>query len=244
MTDSPFRARDPIANDAAETILESGDMEILGRMPWSSNGTFLADVCHEDQLVQAVYKPLRGERALWDFPPGLHKREAATYMLSEALGWSLIPPTIIREGPLGTGSVQLFIPCDFEVHYFHLLEEPAHHHTLQQFCAFDIAANSTDRKGGHVLIDDAGSIWGIDNGLTFHQEFKLRTVIWDWAGEELPADIQSDLQNLLDAGVPEPLAALLDPFENDALITRIRALVRNGQFPTDPSGRRYPWPLV
>ncbi len=241
---SPFRDRGPIENADAERILETGDVEVLGRMPWSSNATFLVDICEGDTVVQGVYKPVRGERPLWDFPPGLHKREVATYRLSEALGWSIIPPTVLRDGPLGTGSLQLFVPCDFETHYFHLLEEERHHHTLQRFCAFDIAANSTDRKGGHLLIDAQDHIWGIDNGLTFHAEFKLRTVIWDWAGEQIPADIVEDLQSLLDRGLPEELACLLDPFEADAVLTRIRALVQAGVFPRDPTGRRHPWPLV
>ncbi len=241
---SPFRDRGPIANAHAEQVLETGEVEVLGRMPWSSNATFLVDVCEGDTIVQGVYKPVRGERPLWDFPSGLHKREVASYRLSEALGWSIIPPTVLRDGPLGRGSLQLFVPCDFEQHYFHLLEEERHHHTLQRFCAFDIVANSTDRKGGHLLIDAQDQIWGIDNGLTFHAEFKLRTVIWDWAGEPVPADILDDLQGLLEGGLPDDLAELLDPFESDAVRTRARALVRAGVFPRDPTGRRYPWPMV
>ena len=242
--ESPFRDRGPVANAAAEVTLLEGELEVLGRMPWSSNATFLVDVCHRDQLLQGIYKPLRGERPLWDFPSGLHKREVAAYRLSEALGWSIIPPTVLRDGPAGEGSLQLFIPCDYEQHYFHLLEDEANAHVLQRFCAFDIAANSTDRKGGHLLIDAQHQIWGIDNGLTFHAEFKLRTVIWDWADEPIPEDIRSDLHELLEAGAPDELTELLDPVEVDAMESRIRTLVRNGRFPVDPTGRRYPWPLV
>ncbi len=230
--------------DRAETALEHGDLDVLGRMPWSSNATFLVDVSHGDLLVQGIYKPLQGERPLWDFPSGLHTREVAAYRLSRQLGWSLIPPTVLREGPLGIGSLQLFIPCDYELHYFHFLEEPQHHHTLQRFCAFDVLANSTDRKGGHLVIDDQAHIWGIDNGLTFHAEFKLRTVIWEWAAEPLPTDIRDDTQRLLEEGIDDALGDLLDPFERDAVMTRGRALVREGHFPVDPTGRRYPWPLV
>lgn len=244
MSDAPFRERDPIDNDVAEAILAAGEIDVLGRMPWSSNTTLLCDISHDDTLLQAVYKPLRGERPLWDFPSGLYTREVATYRLSQALGWTLIPPTVLREGPMGVGSLQLFVPCDFERHYFDFLEDEGHHHALQRFCAFDIAANSTDRKGGHLLVDRQEQLWGIDNGLTFHAEFKLRTVIWDWAGEPIPADIRDDLQAFLERGVPDELGALLDTFELDAMLTRTRALVREGHFPTDPTGRRYPWPLV
>ena len=242
--ESPFRERGPIENSRAEEILEDGDLEVLGRMPWSSNATFLVDVCHDDEMVQGVYKPLRGERPLWDFPEGLYQREVATYRLSRALGWSLIPPTVFREGPLGIGSLQLFVPCDFEQHYFDYVPHERYHHTLQRFCAFDIVANSTDRKGGHLVLDAQDHIWGIDNGLTFHTEFKLRTVIWDWAGDPIPADIREDVQALLERGLPEDLTDLLDSFEEDAALTRARALVREGHFPTDPTGRRFPWPLV
>lgn len=244
MSGSPFRDRGPVDNEKAHLVLSQGEVEILGRMPWSSNATLLVDVCHGGNLLQGIYKPLQGERPLWDFPSGLHKREVAAYELSEALGWSLVPPTVLREGPLGIGSIQLFIPCDVEIHYFHLLEDERHHHTLQRFCAFDFAANSTDRKGGHLLLDSQEAIWGIDNGLTFHHEFKLRTVIWDWAGEPIPSDIAEDVQSLLERGLPAELVALLDAIEQDALMTRMRALVRNGEFPVDPTGRRYPWPLV
>jgi uncharacterized repeat protein (TIGR03843 family) len=157
MSDSPFRDRGPVDNKLAQQVLLEGDIEILGRMPWSSNTTLLVDICHDGMVLQGIYKPLQGERPLWDFPAGLHKREVASYQLSEALGWSLIPPTVLREGPLGIGSIQLFIPSDVEIHYFHLLEEDRHHHTLQRFCAFDFAVNSTDRKSGHLLIDSQES---------------------------------------------------------------------------------------
>jgi len=242
--ETPFRDRGPVSRDLAESVLGGGEIELLGRMPWSSNMTFLADVRLDDQLLQGIYKPHKGERPLWDFPSGLYKREVASYRLAKALDWEIIPPTMLRDGPLGPGSLQLFIPCDFSIHYFHILEEERHHHTLQRFCAFDIAANSTDRKGGHMLLDGQDGIWGIDNGLTFHAEFKLRTVIWDFGDENIPADIVTDLGRLLEQGLPDDICELLDPFEVDALHTRMRALVREGRFPVDPGGHRYPWPLV
>ena len=240
----PFRARGPIDDSEALEVLANAEIDVLGRMPWSSNATFLVDLDHEGTVLQGIYKPASGERPLWDFPDGLYVREAAAYDLSAALGWDLVPPTIVRDGPMGDGSLQLFVPCDFEQHYFHLLEDPAHHPTLQRLCAFDVVANSTDRKGGHCLIDAQDHIWAIDNGLTFHAEFKLRTVVWDWAGDEVPQGIRDDLEAFLAAPLPASLTDVLDTFERDALRTRARALMENGRFPTDPTGRRFPWPLV
>ena len=134
MTDeSPFRDRGPITTERALELLQDGDVELLGRMPWSSNATFLVDVCHQGELVQGVYKPGAGERPLWDFPDGLYRREEAAFALGEALGWGLVPPTVVRDGPHGEGSVQLFIPTDFDEHYFTLVEDPDHHHCLYPF---------------------------------------------------------------------------------------------------------------
>jgi uncharacterized repeat protein (TIGR03843 family) len=242
--ESPFRDRPPVGEDLALEALRDGELEILGRMPWSSNATFLVDVHHEEVELQGVYKPGRGERPLWDFPDGLFRREAAAYELSSAMGWDLVPPTVVRDGPLGEGSVQLFIPCDFDEHYFHILEDPSRHHTLQRLCAFDVVVNSTDRKGGHCLLDHHGSIWAIDNGLTFHAEFKLRTVIWEWAGDEIPDDIVEDLVKLFETGAPESVGEILRADECEALAFRTRSLVETRRFPTDPSGRRFPWPLI
>ena len=132
--------------------------------------------------VQAVYKPHRGEQSLWDFPDGLYRREVAAYRLSEALGWGLVPPTVLRDdGPFGTGSVQLFLEADYERHYFTLLEDGGREGELEAFCAFDVVANNADRKSGHVLVDADEHLWGIDHGLCFHAQPKLRTVIWDFA---------------------------------------------------------------
>ncbi|CAN5577314.1 SCO1664 family protein [soil metagenome] len=225
-------------------LLTRADMQIEGRMPWSSNATFLVDLCHEGATAKAVYKPERGERPLHDFPGGLGRREEAAYLLSEALGWGLVPPTIQRDGPLGEGSVQLFVPADFEQHYFTLHEDPVHHDALRAICAFDLVANNTDRKSGHCLLGLDGRIHAIDNGLSFHAEFKLRTVIWEFAAEAIPEPLLDDLAALVEQGLPKPLASLLDPFERDALLTRAGALLRARRFPTDPTGRRYPWPLV
>jgi uncharacterized repeat protein (TIGR03843 family) len=225
-------------------LLRDGDLELLGRMPWSSNGTYLCEVRRGDDVTRAIYKPRRGERPLWDFPSGLDHREVAAYELSYALGWDLVPVTVRRDGPLGVGSVQAFVDADFEQHYFTLIEDEVHHPALQALCAFDLIGNNTDRKSGHVLLGLDGHIRGIDHGLMFHREFKLRTVVWEFGGHPIPAWIVESTAKLIDDGLPDDLAELLDPFERDALVTRARALVSSGCFPVDETGRRYPWPLV
>jgi uncharacterized repeat protein (TIGR03843 family) len=229
---------------AVAVLLDHGEVEVLGRMPWSSNATYLCEVRCGDDSLRAIYKPRRGERPLWDFPSGLDHREVAAYELSQALGWDLVPRTVLREGPLGMGSLQAFVDADFEQHYFTLYERGVHHDALRAMCAFDLIGNNTDRKSGHVLLALDGRIRGIDHGLMFHHEFKLRTVIWEFGGEAIPDPILDSAAALADGGLPDPLAALLDVFERDAVITRARALVDSGCFPIDETGRRYPWPLV
>jgi uncharacterized repeat protein (TIGR03843 family) len=232
-------------DDDVERLLRTGVVEVRGRMPWSSNGTFLVEACEGEARALAVYKPERGERPLWDFPPGLWRREVAAYELSEWLGWGLVPLTVARDdGPLGCGSLQRFVPFDAEAHYFTLLEDESRHDLLRRVCAFDILANSTDRKGGHFLLDGDDRVWLIDNGLSFHAEFKLRTVVWEFGGEPLPDDVATDVARVVDEGVPDALAALLDPFEREGVLARARALLSAGAFPIDQSGRAYPWPLV
>jgi len=232
------------ADVAAHDLLARGEIAVKGRMPWSSNATFLVELRLEDATTLAVYKPGRGERPLWDFPPGLYRREIAAYLLSEALGWGLVPLTVPRDGPLGEGSLQLFIPADFEQHYFTLYERPEHHDGLRRICAFDLLANSTDRKSGHCLLGPDGRIYAVDNGLSFHMEPKLRTVIWEFGGQPIPDGLVVDIRRLLDAELPEELTALLSAAEGKALLKRGRALVGKRRFPTDESGHRYPWPLV
>ena len=244
---SPFRDREPIATDRALTLLRDGDLEMVGRVPWSSNATFLMNVRHDSVEAQAIYKPHRGERPLWDFPAGLYQREAAAFLVADDLGWDLVPPTVVRDdAPLETGSLQLFVPASFEEHYYTLHEAgDAHDHAFRQICALDIVINNTDRKSGHCLLGNDGRIWAIDHGIAFHHQFKLRTVIWDFAGEPLPEDVHEDLWRFLERGLPESVAALLDPFERDALMTRTTALATVGRFPDDDTGgRRHPWPLV
>ena len=226
-------------------LLVRGDLTIEGRMPWSSNGTYLVEVCLDGATTNAVYKPHRGERPLWDFPGGLYKREVAAFELSDALGWDIVPRTVLRaDGPMGEGSLQQFVQTNFEEHYFTIYEGGEHTDQLQTMCVFDLLANSTDRKSGHCLLGNDGRLYGIDNGLSFHQEFKLRTVIWEFGGEAIPDHLLADVQRFVDGGLPAPLVALLDPFERDALLSRAQAVLDGATFPIDRTGRRYPWPLV
>ena len=229
-------------------LLEGGDMEIEGRMPYSSNATLLVTMADlEDAGVQhkAIYKPHRGERPLWDFPDGLYKREVAMYRLSDALGFTVIPPTVIVNGQLGEGSLQAFVDADFQHHYFTLLEEGIAVDDLMKLCVLDLIANNTDRKSGHCLLGPDGHAYGIDHGLAFHQEWKLRTVMWDFVGEAIPDDILEAVDEFVTQGPPVELCALLNTFEVDAVVTRAKAIVREGEFPDDDTGgHRYPWPLV
>lgn len=226
-------------------LLAAGRIEVLGLMPWSSNGTYLVQVRTAEDCAPAVYKPERGERPLWDFPGGLWRREVAADTLSRAMGLGLVPPTVARtEAPMGPGSLQAFVPARFAEHYFTLRERPELHDALRRLAAFDIVANSADRKGGHCLVDAEDRVWAIDNGLTFHVETKLRTVIWDFAGDPLPAAVAEALAALVDGGPPDALGALLDRAELDAVVDRARALLAGACLPHDPTGRRYPWPLV
>ena len=225
-------------------VLSRGEVTMKGRMPRSSNATFLVELALDGATALAVYKPERGERPLWDFPPGLYRREIAAYLLSEALGWGLVPPTAPREGPLGEGSLQLFVPADFRQHYFTLLEAAEHRETLQRICLFDLVANNADRKSGHCLLVPDDRIYAIDNGLTFHAEPKLRTVIWDFGEEPIAPALLEDLRRVVSDDLPPALAALLDADEQRALKRRARGLLRAGRYPVDKSGLRYPWPLI
>jgi uncharacterized repeat protein (TIGR03843 family) len=227
-------------------LLSTGTVEIEGRMPWSSNGTFLVTVTNASSNAPAIYKPARFERPLWDFPGGLYRREVAAYELAQILGWDIVPTTVEvgETAPLGSGSMQLFVDADFEQHYFTLLEDGDHWRSLRRMAAFDVIANNADRKSGHCLLDRSGGIWGIDHGLCFHTEPKLRTVIWDFAGEQIDAE---DLQTLRRIDLDElerRMSHLLEADERQALGERLSALALEGCFPYPQTSHPYPWPLV
>ena len=226
-------------------LLAEGELEVLGRLPWSSNYSFLAMVRLRGIEQRAVYKPGRGERPLWDYLGGLFRREVAAYELSAALALGVVPETVLRlEGPHGEGSVQRFVDADFAEHYFTLLNEPLHHAQLRRIAAFDLLINNGDRKGGHLIIDWERRIWGIDHGLCFHVEGKLRTVMWDFSGEELPAEVLAGCELVVDS-IPDPVAAILEGDECAALRRRAVRLLRKPLFPSPREDHRaYPWPLV
>jgi uncharacterized repeat protein (TIGR03843 family) len=246
MSERPARRAQAVPEARARALLAEGEIEVLGRIPWASNATLLAEVSSEGLTGLAVYKPERGERPLWDFPDGtLHRREVAAYQVSECLGWGLVPLTITRDGPFGTGSLQLWVDADPEVTAFDLLAEgdPA----LSRIAAFDVVVNNADRKAGHCLRGGDGRVWAIDHGVCFHAEPKLRTVLWDLADLRLDADVLDDLRRFAGAVEGElagALATLLDRDERAALADRARSLARAGRLPRPGSGRSWPWPLV
>jgi len=245
----PATHSDNLPLDRIIALLSNGEMRLEGIMPWSSNYTFLAVVAQDNVELLAIYKPCKGERPLWDFPHGtLCKREYAAFLVSEALGWGLVPATVLRDGPHGPGSVQLFIDCDPEQHYFTLKDE--HPEEFKRVALFDALLNNTDRKGGHCLVDRAGKIWAIDHGVTFHCEPKLRTVIWDYAGQTIPDAMLRDLKRFQkgicgDEPIAKNLRQLIDRHELEALRGRLDELIADGTFPS-PNSDWYtiPWPPV
>jgi len=236
--------------DDVVTALAQGAISLEhGLMRWGSNYTFLVTVEHNGLSFLAIYKPRKGERPLWDFPDGtLCNRETASYLTSEALGWRVVPPTMLREGPRGVGSVQAFVDHDPEVHYFTFDETLRPQ--LMLLAAFDAIINNADRKGGHCLLDSDGHIWGIDHGLSFNALYKLRTVIWDYAGQPFPQPVLTALESLCkkldspDDAYRQQLCQLLDDYEIQAYHGRVKKLLRNGTYPLPGAGPNRPWPPV
>jgi uncharacterized repeat protein (TIGR03843 family) len=218
--------------------LEHGEIELQGQFMLGSNYTFLVTVRHEGANYPAVYKPARGEQPLWDFPEStLAKREVAAYLVSEALGFGFVPLTVLRDGPFGPGSLQQFIEHDPGYHYFTF--KPADRQRLHPVVLFDLLVNNADRKGSHVLVEKrTRSLYLIDHGLCFHAEDKLRTVLWDFAGEDIPPDLLSILETFRSV-LPLSLSADLQPY----LTSRAQALLANPVFPMPPEDRRaFPYP--
>ncbi|MFV6029951.1 SCO1664 family protein [Streptomyces sp. NPDC056264] len=256
-------------------LLAHGELTVRGRVREASNAVLYCSVAYEGREAACVYKPVAGEQPLWDFPDGtLAQREVAAYEISEATGWSLVPPTVLRDGPYGEGMVQLWIEADPEARLLALTEDdeagegwkavgPAqvdedrtallvHADTpdLRRLAVLDAVINNGDRKGGHLLPAPGGHLYGIDHGVTFHVDDKLRTLLWGWAGEELPAEAAGVLDSLGRSLAPgEPLAARLAELLTDAEVAAVRARVEalrsTGRHP-EPSGRwpAIPWPPV
>lgn len=246
---STSEAPRPISLHDMLTLLQEGALELRGLLPDGSNYTFLATVGDGTQKTLAVYKPTRGERPLWDFPAEtLAYREVAAFLVSEVLGWNFVPPTVFRpEGPHGPGSVQFFVQAQNDIHYFNLSETDQPE--LQRIALFDLLANNADRKGGHVLKDEAGKLWAIDHGICFHAQPKLRTVIWDFAGQSIPKNLLEDVSDFRqrldkDKDLKTAINSLLAPLEISALRRRADKLVASGCYPDPGPGRNYPWPPI
>jgi uncharacterized repeat protein (TIGR03843 family) len=259
--------RDP----AVPGVLQHGRIDVTGRLVDASNATLFGTVSADGVELQCVYKPVRGERPLWDFPDGtLAGREVATYLISEAAGFELVPPTVMRDGPFGPGMVQVWVETDDEREYVDVCAptdvprgwlgvlrargdrgEPAvlaHADTpeLRRMAAFDVVVNNADRKGGHVLAGTDGHLYGVDHGLTLHVEDKLRTVLWGWVGQPLPADVVELLDKLraeLDGALCEALGEHITRREIRTLSSRVETLLAGKRFP-EPSGYgpAIPWP--
>ena len=232
-------------------ILRDGDLEVLGRLLASTNQGLFCSVtlpCPDPEppaVVEAIYKPVRGERPLDDFPDGtLCRREVAAHLVSEAAGWAIVPPTVMRDGPFGQGMVQLWIDVDETVDVLGLIVDDDRR--LRRVAIFDALVNNTDRKGGHLLPVRTGHIFGVDHGVCFSAVPKLRTVLWGWRGERLEPDeldVLGALREELDGSLGEQLRDFLDPIEVDATARRADRLLQTGRFPRPtPNWPAVPWP--
>ncbi|MFJ5778371.1 SCO1664 family protein [Streptomyces sp. NPDC093094] len=267
--------RIPPRSMTAAELLAEGELTVRGRLREASNAVLYCTVAREGQEVACVYKPVAGERPLWDFPDGtLAQRELAAYEVSEATGWQLVPPTVLRDGPYGEGMVQLWIEATADAELLALVdgEEPepgwkaigfaevgegrtallvhADDERLRRLAVLDAVINNADRKGGHLLPAPDGRLYGIDHGVSFHVEDKLRTLLWGWAGDPLPGDAVEVLEGLQKAMAPggalaARLSGLITPAETDAARARVDALLASGRHP-EPGGEwpAIPWPPV
>ena len=221
--------------------LENGTLEVTGRLVDASNATLYATCTYEDEAIPVIYKPIAGERPLWDFPDGnLAQREYAAFLISELAQFHLVPPTLLRDGPFGPGMVQQWIDIDesIDLAQFYRTDDSR----LRAMALFDAIINNTDRKIGHLLPHPDGRLLGCDHGVTFHEEDKLRTVLWQWADSPLSDDEKSLLSNLKEKLLSnsEAILALITDIEFQAMLYRIDRLLREGSFPA-PSDE---WPAV
>src|SRR6185295_7029212 len=231
-----------MVTDQLQTAIRCGDYELKGQFTFGSNYTFLVTVHYEDKEYPAVYKPLRGEQPLWDFPENtLAGREVAAYLVSESLGFHFVPFTTLRDdGPYGAGSLQQFIEYDPEYHYFSFTEDDKQ--LLKPVVLFDLFCNNADRKGSHVFFEDkTHKLYAIDHGICFHEDDKLRTVLWDFGGQKIPENLLSRLS--LSRNLLTDLERYLSPREISALLARAESIRKKGTFPRQPRDRRaMPWP--
>ena len=234
--------------DEAVELLATGELHIEGRVMDASNATFYCGVSAGGRRAGCVYKPVAGERPLWDFPDGtLAEREAAAYEVSAVTGWGVVPPTVYREGPAGPGMVQLWVDVDEGIDIARFMRR-RDLERLREIAVFDAVINNSDRKGSHLLPTPDGRVFGIDHGVTFSVEDKLRTVLWQWAGARLPASARTVLGRLqveLDGALGERLGELLTQREVRQTRQRVRTLLATGRHP-EPSGDwpPVPWPPV
>lgn len=225
------------------TILTLGEMSVTGRLVDASNATLYAKVVHESREITAIYKPVAGERPLWDFPDGtLADREFAAFRVSEFLGLDLVPLTILRDGPYGIGMVQEWIDIDESIDLANYFSQDLAQ--LRAMAFFDAIINNTDRKIGHLLPDENGNLYGCDHGVTFHEQDKLRTVLWQWAGDNLTTEELTALELIKAAlGKELDLSAHLTQPEIEALLSRVERLLESGIMPLpNPEWPAIPWP--
>lgn len=238
--------------DRVLDFLANGEIKAKQLLPWGSNYTFLVTIKQSELESLAVYKPRDGERPLWDFPEGtLCNREVAAFVVSQALDWLIVPPTVLRDGPQGIGMLQFYIDCDPNEHYFTLRDTGEFTDQFKQIVLFDLLINNADRKSGHCLRDENDHIWAIDHGVCFSVEPKLRTVMWDYAGQPIPIELMENLKSFRarfddpkDAAM-KALAKLLDRREISALKRRADQVIEDECFPNPrPGYRQIPWPPV
>ncbi len=236
-----------LAEDVALELLTGGELRVIGQLWVSSNNAMLGTVSSGDVTATCIYKPVAGERPLGDFPDGtLARREVASFLVSRASGWGIVPPTVLRDGQFGPGMVQLWIRHDGETDPVRLVVESDPR--LRRIAAFDATVNNTDRKAGHLVPVPGGHIYGVDHGVTFSPVPKLRTVLWEWRGQpflEEEAQVLRALRSGLDGAMGDDLRALLDPIEVAATARRLDRLLAAGVFPQpDPRWPAMPWPPV
>jgi len=239
----------PLEDDAALELLAQGTLEVEGRLVEASNATLYCSVSHQDVQAACVYKPVAGERPLWDFPPGtLAGREVAAYAVSQAAGWGIVPPTVMRDGPFGPGMCQLWIAADTTADLI-ALARSCDHAQLRDMAVFDAVVNNADRKIGHLLPRGDGRLYGCDHGVCFGEEYKLRTVLWQWRGRRLPGRALRALgrlqEQMASGDLAAELATLLSPEEVRATRERIDLLVQHRVHPYPPENwPAVPWPPV